>query len=366
MNRIRDNKLKMLISSIIILIPMIVGFVLWDKLPEQMATHWGFGGEVDGWSSISVAVIFLPMVLLAIHWLCMLLSGLDKSNRDQDPKAFGVVFWIIPIVSLYANGTMYATAFGMKIDIKLCLLTLLGIMFMVIGNYLPKTKRNYTLGVKLPWTVNNEENWNVTHRFCGKVWFVGGIVLMLTAFLPMAVFPIVLIAAIILLTGIPAIYSYVYYKKQLKDGRATKEETKIFLGKHGKIYAWSVVIGIVILLGAITFVCFTGDIQVSYGDEAFTVEASYWSDRTVNYVDIETIEYREGGVDGVRINGYGSPRLLMGYFNNGEFGNYIRYTYTDCDSCVVLKVKGNMLVLSGKTAESTKAIYDELLKRAAQ
>jgi len=104
------------------------------------------------------------------------------------------------------------------------------------------------------------------------------------------VFPIVLIAAIILLTGIPAIYSYVYYKKQLKDGRATKEETKIFLGKHGKIYAWSVVIGIVILLGAITFVCFTGDIQVSYGDETFTVEASYWSDRTVNYADIEAIE----------------------------------------------------------------------------
>ena len=59
---------------------------------------------------------------------------------------------------------------------------LIGVIFTIIGNYLPKCKQNYTIGIKIPWTLNNEENWNKTHRFAGWLWTVCGILIMLTGF----------------------------------------------------------------------------------------------------------------------------------------------------------------------------------------
>lgn len=108
---------------------------------------------------------------------------------------------------------------------------------------------------------------------------------------------------------------------------------------------------------------FTGNIRMQYDESSFTIRASYWSDKVIAYDDIEDIEYRTEKVGGSRVGGVGSPRLQLGNFRNDEFGNYTRYTYTNCRECIVLTVKGKTVVLSGRDEEDTRAVYEELRER---
>ena len=119
-------------------------------------------------------------------------------------------------------------------------------------------------------------------------------------------------------------------------------------------------IGVMILVGLLLT---TGNIKMHYGEESFTIQASYWMDKEVEYEKVECIEYRDEKVSGSRIGGFGSFRLLMGSFKNEEFGNYTRYTYKNCNAGIVLVVDGNELIISGRDQEETRAIYEELVKR---
>ena len=100
-NFIKTNLKKLIISSVIILCPMLLGIILWDKLPEIIATHWGPSGEADGFGGKAMAVFAIPAFLLAFHWLCMIITSFDKKNTNQNKKAMGIVFWICPLLSLY-------------------------------------------------------------------------------------------------------------------------------------------------------------------------------------------------------------------------------------------------------------------------
>ena len=210
---IKKNKWKLLISSIVILLPVIAGLILWERLPEKMATHWGFNSEADGWSDRPFAVLALPLIMLAVHWICVIVTAADPKNRDQTQKAVSLIFWICPFVSLFTGAIIYAAALGMDFGMNTVLPVFMGLIFVVIGNYLPKCKQNYTVGIKVPWALENEENWNATHRFGGKVWVIGGVLLMLCAFLPKAVMYYVFFVIVILLPIIPTIYSYMYYRR---------------------------------------------------------------------------------------------------------------------------------------------------------
>ena len=119
---------------------------------------------------------------------------------------------------------------------------------------------------------------------------------------------------------------------------------------------------ILILIGT-GFMLFTGSIEYDFQDEKLVVDASFYSPVTVRYENITDMEYREGNVDGTRIGGYGSFRLLLGFFENEEFGTYSRYTYYKPEACIVLTVKGQTIVLSGETAEETLEIYNTLLDK---
>ncbi len=165
---LKKNPFKIILSAIIILLPMLCGIIMWDALPNTMTTHWGADGNADGFSSKAFAVFGLPCILLILHFVCLLLTLLDKKQKEQNQKALGMIFWIIPIISLLANGIMYRAAFGKEIDLPLFVSVLLGIMFIFMGNYLPKVKQNRTLGIKVSWALHNEENWNKTHRFGGR------------------------------------------------------------------------------------------------------------------------------------------------------------------------------------------------------
>ena len=211
---LKKNKGLMILTSVIILLPMLAGILLWDHLPEQMATHWGGNGEADGWSSRPMAVFGLPLFLLAVHWLGIWMSGQDRRNRHQNEKVLQLMFYIAPLVSLLGNGSTYAAALGKELPIQRLVVLFLGILFAIIGNYMPKCRQNVTIGIKIVWTLNSEENWNATHRLAGKLWLAGGILLMLCSFLPMVwilwILPVVLGMMIV----IPVGYSWWISRRQ--------------------------------------------------------------------------------------------------------------------------------------------------------
>lgn len=359
---IKHNKWKLLITSVIILLPILVGLILWNDLPEQLPTHWGGDGNVDGWSPKLFAVVGSPLLILAVHWLCIWITAKDHKNRDQSAKIYGAVLWVSPVLSFFVCGITYATALGKSLSMGLSIFSLMGLLFIVLGNYMPKCRPNRTIGIKVIWALANEENWNATHRFGGKVFVICGCLLMTVVFLPETVAMWVLMPVTLLMILIPIIYSYVYYRRQVQEGRAPEKAT-ISMTKGERAVSRVVWVVLAIMLMGIVILCMTGDVTLQYGEESFTVESTYWTDLSLAYAEIDEIEFRENGDAGSRTNGFGSPRLSLGYFNNEEFGDYTRYSYTGQEACVVLRVKGDVLVLNGKTAEQTREIYQRLLEK---
>lgn len=220
---IKKNKWQLIISSVIILLPIVAGLLMRDYLPEQIAIHWNAHNEPDRWSSRDFAIWGLPFMMLVLHWVCIFFTAQDPKNEDQSSKAFHMIFWFLPLASLTVCGFTYAFALGKDVNIDMTIRVLLGIIFVVIGNYMPKYKHNYTIGVKVAWALHNEENWNKTHRFTGKVWVFGGLLLLASLFVPMDNIIYVVLPVTLFIAFAPIIYSYAYYRKQLKVGTATKE-----------------------------------------------------------------------------------------------------------------------------------------------
>lgn len=210
---LKAQKKQLIIGSIIILMPILVGLLLWNQLPDQMVTHWGADGEANGWSSKTFSVFGLPLFIFVLHWFCILVTSSDRKNDHQSKKAVHMVIWICPLVSIFSGIVVYGTALGARFDMASLPYALIGIMFIIIGNYLPKCKHNYTIGIKLPWTLASEENWNATHRFGGKVWVIGGALFLLMIFLPSQWTFAALLPVMIALVLIPTGYSYLYAKK---------------------------------------------------------------------------------------------------------------------------------------------------------
>jgi len=207
---IKKNLKTLIITSIVILLPILAGLILWNQLPDPMPSHWNASGEVDGWSSKPFAVFGLPCILLAAQWLCMLGTAADPKKNNHPTKIVHLVLWIIPVLSVVLHTVTYAVAMGKAVRMEVVMPVFMGLLFAIIGNYLPKCKQNYTIGIKIPWTLNNEENWNRTHRFAGFLWVVCGIAIMFTGFFGgfWVFLPITL-----LMVFAPIIYSYMLHRR---------------------------------------------------------------------------------------------------------------------------------------------------------
>lgn len=207
---IKKYKWTLIVTSIITLLPILVGVILWDKLPESVPTHFGVDNEADGWSSKWFAVFGLPIFLAAMEWVCVFVTSLDPKSKNISGKAMGVVLWIIPVISLIANSMVYTYALGLKLDIGRIMMIFFGALAIVVGNYLPKSSQNFSMGIKISWTLNDEENWNHTHRFAGRLWVLCGVVMLLFSVLRL-VWLFFAVCAVMVIA--PVIYSYCYYKK---------------------------------------------------------------------------------------------------------------------------------------------------------
>ena len=200
----------LIVTSLVTLLPMVAGLILWNQLPEQLPAHWNMAGEVDGWLGKPVFVFGMPALMAALQWVMVVVSGSDPKNKNISDKVMQLILWLIPVLTIVLCTITYMTVLGLPVSVDIVMPIFMGLMFVIIGNYLPKCKQSYTVGIKVAWTLNSEENWYRTHRFAGILWVIGGILGMATAFVGGFVAFMVIMA---IMTVAPVVYSYILYRK---------------------------------------------------------------------------------------------------------------------------------------------------------
>lgn len=208
---IKNNKKTIIICALVMLIPVIAGVILWPQLSDQLPTHWNFKGEVDGYSSKAFAVFGLNGMLFVFFVICVLATCIDPKNANISKKTFTLVVGIMPLISVYSNAIVLTAGLGKEPNVMFWVKMLLAIIFIVLGNYVPKMKQSYTVGIKLPWTLDSEENWNKTHRFAGRIMVVGGFVFLADVFLGFLNSVGAFLIVICLIVLAPTAYSLIYY-----------------------------------------------------------------------------------------------------------------------------------------------------------
>lgn len=211
---LKRNLKTIIITSLLTLIPMFIGLALWDKLPESIPTHFNINNEPDGYSSKAFAVFGLPLIMLAMQFVCIFATKVDPKGKSINDKVLTLVLYIIPATSLLVCMMSYPVALGKETRVGLTAIIFMGFLFVIIGNYLPKCRQNYTVGIKLPWTLSDSENWNKTHALAGKLWVIGGFVIIATAFMEN---PVIFFGIIIIMTLVPTVYSYLLFRKKSKE-----------------------------------------------------------------------------------------------------------------------------------------------------
>lgn len=328
------------LTSLVILLPTLTSALLWRK------------------------VTWFPMGLLVTHyWLVLFFILRDRDNAQQSARVLRLIFWIMPVTSLIGGAVQALVRAGF--DGYALIVTVFylafGLMFLVLGNSMPKVRQNSTIGIKIKWTLENEQNWNATHRFSGRLWVVGGILCMTCALYPesdvaLGIFNV----EVLVLAFLPMIYSYRYYRRQLADGDIAPSP----VSRKGVA---AVALFTVAICAFVGWSLFSGSMNVRFDADAVSIETRQWKDLTIPYADIDDIVYYDHdpsqNVDGARVNGFGNLRFSMGTFENTLYGRYTRYTHASCDACIVMDAGGATIVINGADEEDTQALYDELQVR---
>ncbi|WP_329383049.1 SdpI family protein [Anaerofustis sp. HA2171] len=208
--KIKINK-EIILSTICCFIPTILCLFVYDKLPGSLPIHFDASGNPDGYVSKEIFIFVMPFIYAALNLLVNVFINNDPKRKNASKVIFTLSKWIIPILTILFCFISILSALYENINTSTFVLALMGLVFIIIGNYLPKCKQNYTMGVKLPWTLNSKVNWNKTHRLSGFIWVIAGIIQIASAFfrLPQAIF----LTSVAVMVIVPIAYSFILYKK---------------------------------------------------------------------------------------------------------------------------------------------------------
>ena len=196
----------LIITGLICLIPMIFGVILYDQLPEQMAVHFGFDNEPNSFAPKEFALFGIPILMFALQVFCCIFSDFMEEKK-QNKKYITIYKWIIPIIEMVVYLTMLAYGAGIELDMRMIVCITLGIVFMLVGNYMPKTEPN-----KLQMNYIRADFWKKIKRPAGYFFVIIGLAFIISAFLNSMV-SLILLGIIIVAAILITIYSiYLFYK----------------------------------------------------------------------------------------------------------------------------------------------------------
>ena len=205
--------------ALLIIAPFIYGALIFPQLPSRIPTHFNIEGKADAWggpSSIFIGPGIMGAVSVFTYLLMTNLKSFDPKKYDEANDTLYSNFAVLTVAFLSALSTiiMYSSTHADEINVGKLILPLVGLSFAGLGWYMPKFKQNYFVGFKLPWTLENETNWNETHKVAGKLWIYGGLFQAVVTFiLPMKFGMIGFMLAIAVMVIIPSVFSYRLFKK---------------------------------------------------------------------------------------------------------------------------------------------------------
>jgi uncharacterized membrane protein len=202
-------------SLALILAATLAGVLLWNRLPDPMPSHWNAAGEIDGYMPKFWGVFLMPIVTIALVGLFLAIPHIDplKANIAKFLGIFNgfIVAFVAYMLYVYAL-TLFA-ALGTPFNMTVMLLPVVGLLFIGVGYMMGKAKRNFFIGIRTPWTLSSETVWDETHNLGSKLFMLGGVVTIISAFLGENGIWL-LLAAIPIAAFVPIIYSYILWRRE--------------------------------------------------------------------------------------------------------------------------------------------------------
>jgi len=200
----------------IVLLPFLYLAYVWNQLPTQVPLHWNLKGEVDRYGDKSELILIPILTSLLIYVIFLAVPYIDPKKQIQKMgKKYDTLKWIITtFMSVLALFIIY-TAKNQSIANPNYILLLFGVLFIIFGNYFKTIKANYFIGIRTPWTLESESVWKETHKLGGKIWFAGGLLIILSCLIfNKEINFIIFMSITAIMVLVPVVYSYVLFKKQ--------------------------------------------------------------------------------------------------------------------------------------------------------
>ena len=226
-----NNPLKIsfkteIFPTLLVLVSVAASFYFYAHFPARVITHWGFNGEPNGWSSPAFAAFFFPPLILGIYLLFLFLPLFDP-KKERYAEFAGTYHLLKTVFVLFFVGVYFLASLanlGYAIPIGTMVPFLVGLLFIVIGNYLGKVKRNWYIGIRTPWTLSSEEVWNKSHRLGGKMFMLAGFLMIIDGFVWRGLQIPLFIVTISIVLVVPIVYSYVLFRKEKQEKKSDAEK----------------------------------------------------------------------------------------------------------------------------------------------
>ena len=208
------EKFKKEIPFIVVaLLPFVYLAYIWNRLPEEVPMHWNASGEIDRWGNKSELFMMLFMLTGITYLVFLIIPYIDPKQKLQNMgnKLNNLRMILGIFMSALAIYILYSVQ--QKTSNPVLIFPLIGLLFAFLGNYFKTIKPNYFIGIRTPWTLENEEVWKKTHLMGGKLWFVGGLLMALTFLLPNEVQLYTFLGITAVISIVPIVYSYLEFKK---------------------------------------------------------------------------------------------------------------------------------------------------------
>ncbi|GAB1796117.1 MULTISPECIES: SdpI family protein [Priestia] len=201
----------------ITLLTLVAWLIALPHLPATMPIHWGANGEADGFATKINAMILTVGIMVLIYFIIAFVPRIDprKENYKYFSKTYNIVLNAVLLLFFFVNMSTILQGLGYNVPMAYIAPIMAGLVFIIIGNYLQRVRSNYFMGIRTPWTLSNETVWKKTHRLSGKLFFIGGLLILISAFLPDGYKSVIMWGSIVLCVAIPYLYSYLAYKKEM-------------------------------------------------------------------------------------------------------------------------------------------------------
>ncbi|RXM46798.1 SdpI family protein [Flavobacterium sp. YO64] len=199
----------------IVLAPFVYLGMIWNSLPERVPIHWNINGQIDDWGNKSFLIVLVFMLPGLMYLITIAAVKFDPKKRISlmGSKFYQLKFFLVLIMSLLALFIVYISK-NQTFSNPNLMYILIGTLLMALGNYFKVIQPNYFIGIRTPWTLENPEVWKATHVFAGKLWFGGGLIIILGALIFSGpIFAKAFIAIGVVLAFVPIAYSFIKFKQ---------------------------------------------------------------------------------------------------------------------------------------------------------